>query len=373
MKELPTALAKPAAFLLLAFTLASLLLVGCSQAGEEPTQDATFSYSDSIDNNGYWEGITATDYVELPSDYDKIEIPKDTHTISDELVQSEIDTILLNYSTTNQITDRAVVDGDTLNIDYVGSVDGVEFESGTTNGAGAEVTIGTTNYVDGFLEQLVGHMPGETVNVEVTFPEDYGNEELNGKNALFVTTINYISEEVQPELTDEFVATNLNSEHGWTTIDEMKQGVRDDLQKSAIQSYIDTYISENSTVSSVPEKLTAYQESGMVKYYQDYADYYEMELDEFLSTYLDVTSVEELVSSNAESLNNTASYTLIIQAIAEKQNIVPSDDDVAHYFAEYLGTDDYSSYEEQYGMSYLKQIVLTQMALDFLTENAKLA
>ena len=87
-----------------------------------------------------------------------------------------------------------VKDGDTVNIDYVGSVDGVEFEGGNTNGAGADLTIGSGSYIDDFEEQLIGAHPGDTVEVNVTFPENYGNEELNGKDAVFTVTVNGIYE-----------------------------------------------------------------------------------------------------------------------------------------------------------------------------------
>lgn len=95
----------------------------------------------------------------------------------------------LGYSTDTALT---VEDGDTVNIDYVGSVDGVEFDGGNTNGAGTDLTIGSGRYIDDFEEQLIGAHPGDTVNVNVTFPEDYGNEELNGQDALFVVTVNGI-------------------------------------------------------------------------------------------------------------------------------------------------------------------------------------
>lgn len=91
-------------------------------------------------------------------------------------------------------TDKSLVvaDGDTVNIDYVGSVDGVEFAGGNTNGAGAQLTIGSGTYIDDFEEQLIGHNVGDEVDVNVTFPENYGNEELNGKDALFKVVINGI-------------------------------------------------------------------------------------------------------------------------------------------------------------------------------------
>lgn len=93
------------------------------------------------------------------------------------------------YSTDTSLT---VKDGDTVNIDYVGSIDGVEFAGGNTNGAGADLTIGSGTYIDDFEEQLIGAHPGDTVEVNVTFPENYGNEELNGKDALFVVDVNGI-------------------------------------------------------------------------------------------------------------------------------------------------------------------------------------
>ena len=94
-------------------------------------------------------------------------------------------------STDNSLT---IENGDTVNIDYVGTVDGVEFDGGSTNGAGADLTIGSGRYIDDFEEQLIGSHPGDTVEVNVTFPEDYGNEELSGKDAVFEVVINGIYE-----------------------------------------------------------------------------------------------------------------------------------------------------------------------------------
>ncbi len=96
-----------------------------------------------------------------------------------------------SYSTDTSLT---VEDGDTVNIDYVGSVDGVEFDGGNTQGMGTDLVIGSGSYIDDFEEQLIGSHPGDQVEVTVTFPEDYGNEELNGKEAVFDVTVNGIYE-----------------------------------------------------------------------------------------------------------------------------------------------------------------------------------
>ena len=95
-------------------------------------------------------------------------------------------------STLSTDSSLTVEDGDTVNIDYVGSIDGVEFDGGSTNGQGTDLTIGSGLYIDDFEEQLIGSHPGDTVDVNVTFPEDYNSEDLQGKDALFVVTINGI-------------------------------------------------------------------------------------------------------------------------------------------------------------------------------------
>lgn len=89
-------------------------------------------------------------------------------------------------------TSLTVEDGDTVNIDYVGTIDGVEFDGGSTNGQGTDLVVGSGSYIDDFEEQLIGSHPGDTVEVNVTFPEDYGVESLNGQDAVFEVTVNGI-------------------------------------------------------------------------------------------------------------------------------------------------------------------------------------
>ena len=93
------------------------------------------------------------------------------------------------YQTDPSLT---VENGDTVNIDYVGSIDDVEFSGGNTQGMGTDLVIGSGSYIDDFEEQLIGAHPGDNVTVTVTFPEDYGKEDLNGKEAVFEVTVNGI-------------------------------------------------------------------------------------------------------------------------------------------------------------------------------------
>ena len=114
----------------------------------------------------------------------------DTDTTADNSTDTDNDSA--GYSTDASLT---VEDGDTVNIDYVGSVDGVEFEGGSTQGQGTDLVIGSGSYIDDFEEQLIGAHPGDEVDVYATFPDPYNNNpDLSGKEALFEVTINGIYE-----------------------------------------------------------------------------------------------------------------------------------------------------------------------------------
>ena len=337
-----------------------------------------FTFSEGISENGFWEGITAQDYVEL-FDYLSLSIPREIHEVSDADIQSEINNLAASYfPDSRQIMDRAVVDGDTVNIDYVGSVDGVEFDGGSTGGEGTNVTAGSTDYIDDFLSQIIGHMPGETVNVEVTFPDVYDNNpDLAGKDALFVTTINYIVEylsEVDYDISDAFVEENLYADYGWMTVDEMEENVRDGLQHSAIENYVREYIANETTFYGAPDYITAYQErlienqeKGMLDYYQDMADSYETDLDTILQYFAGVSGTDELIEQNRNGISGDIKRTFVVQAVAEDAGISVSVEDMEYYLP------DYSSYEEQYGMPWLKQYVLGLKVIEYIIENAVFA
>ena len=359
----------------LVFAMLPVLLSGCSKktnepsAAGDPASNTAFSYSDGIDENGFWKDIKALDYVET-FNYQAVSIPGNVPQISDDDLQTEIDKLLANYSTDKKVTDRAIVDGDTVNIDYVGSVDGVEFEGGSTGGRGTDVTAGSTNYIDDFLVQIIGHTPGETMNVEVTFPANYQEASLQGKDALFVTTINYITEKETVDLTDTFVSENLSDTYHWKTVDEMKKGMRTKLEKSALQNYIRNYLTDEVAVLSVPEQLTKYQENAMVNFYRESAKNYNVGLEEYLNNAAGVSNVDALIESNKSSNLKSATYALVTQAVAEDANLSVSDEDLVNFFAEYVGSSDYSSYEEQYGLPYLKQVTLCQKVLDYISDHA---
>jgi len=325
-----------------------------------------FDYSAGISENGFWEGITATDHVE-PFDITTFEIPASVHEVTEQAMEESLQSFLSYVGApVTEIRDRAVASGDQVNIDYVGSVDGVEFDGGSTQDAGTTVTAGGTDYIDDFLDQIIGHMPGETFDVVVTFPDEYPNSpDLEGKEAVFVTTINYIEEPA--ELTDEFVEENLSATYGWHTVAEMEAAQREELQQAAIESYVDNHLRNEIPVSNIPESLIAYQEQTLLQYFQDYAANSGMSLTELLQSEVGVDDTDQLLEMYRSEIEANAGMTLVIQAIAEQNDITVTQDDLDEFMP------DYADYVDEYGMPFINQYVLEKKVLDWVITNARLA
>ena len=368
----------------LAFLLAAVLsagvFAGCGGGSSSSSTGTSaggvggtdFNYSDGLDEHGRWAGVTALDLVKL-GDYKGVEVPADVHTVKEEDVDAQVQSMLSSYATTNQVLDREVKDGDTVNIDYVGKVDGAEFEGGSTGGNGTSVTIGVTTYIDDFLEQLIGHKPGDSFDVEVTFPDNYApNPDLSGKDAVFATTINYIEEKITPELNDEFVKEHLTETYGWKTADEVLAQVRSDLQWNATAQYLWDKLLDEAEVSEVPQSMIDYQLDRTVAEYGLAAQSYGMTLEQALSS-VGVSTKEELGKKYADDLKEQARQGLVMQAVAEDAAIDVGEEDVAAYFKEFMYLDDYSSYTTNYGDGYVRMTVLNRKVLNYLVDNAVLA
>jgi trigger factor len=284
---------------------------------------------------------------------------------------------MAGYTTRKEIMDRVIADGDIVNIDYDGKIDGIVFEGGSTMSVGVDVTISAADdtdsaqrFLDSLLYQRVGHMPGESIDIEITFPADYRDETLRGKDAVYTTTINYIVE--REELTDDYVANNLSSSSGWTTVEEMESGMRASIQSDQVKEYVYEFLRTEGQVKSIPDSLMKYQKEKLMNEYQEYADNYGLELEEYLKEYVDLSSVEELLEKERDFIVDEATYLLVVQAVAEEVRISVSDEDLTTYFTEHFWSSDYSHFVEQYGMPFVKQMVLSQKVIDYIAENAVL-
>lgn len=358
--------------LALACILTASVLVGCSKSdsnsnsqdgqNNDPNANLSISFdlSQYFDENGYLIDLD-TSKVKLP-DYKAIVVPKEHHTPSKEDIQKAIDSDLARFAEPVNVTTGTVPDGATLNIDYVGSIDGVEFKGGNTNGQGTEVTIGVTEYIDDFLEQLVGKEIGSTFDIEVTFPEDYHMADLAGKDAVFKITINSMKTHGElPELTDDFVKTNF-ANTGAATKEEYIQYVTDTLSSTLVNRYLYNEILKKTTFDEINENAIKFHQDHVLSYCEMEAKAYGMTLD----AYLEITGLgtrEQFLEIGADAIKSDAEQLLVLQSIAKQENIVVTDEDVKEQVGE-----NQEKLEELYGKNYVRMSVLHEKVLTFLEE-----
>jgi len=334
--------------------------------------DGTFFFSYGLDENGYWQGISILDHVEM-FNYMALTIPASVHQVSQHSIDEIIDSILSPHATFANITDREVVSGDRINIDFVGSIDGVEFAGGNTHGGGMYVTAGSTEFIGDFLFQLIGHMPGSVVYVEVPFPDDYHEESLAGLDALFVTTINHIAgAEVMPELTDDFVAENFASSMGLSTVNELLEDIGTFLQSSAVMEYIYNHVTTQVVISSIPEVVIRHHEQSLLQQHAEQAIQWGMELEDFLPI-MGFDSIQDFIDASQEEIESEARFSLVMQAVAQDMGMIITSADITDFFIEHFDTNDFSMFEEIYGLPWLKQFVRNELVMDFIRNNAVMA
>lgn len=337
---------------------------------------ADFSFSDAFDENGYLKGVTATDYVTLPDDYADITISADLGQVSDDDINDYIDSnVLSNFATTNEVKDRAAADGDTVNIDYVGRIDGVAFDGGDTKGSGADLTLGSGTYIDNFEDQIVGHTPGETFDVTVTFPEDYGNEDLNGKEAVFETTLNYIKESVTPELTDDWVKENLGESMSLNSVDELKAFVKSTMLYDNQASDVYTALHDKASYADeLPQTALDYYRDVLLYRIYTNAQKYGTDMNTLLSSGMmggSYDSVDAYLADANDSIKSIAQQALLMQAVAEKTGFKCDTATMNADFGRYYGNTDPSQYISAYGENYIKMNVLQSDVMQSLIDNVK--
>ncbi|MCQ2524137.1 MAG: trigger factor [Lachnospiraceae bacterium] len=253
--------------------------------------------------------------------------------------------------------------GDTLILDYSGSVDGEVFEGGTAQGQSLELGSGT--FIPGFESSLVGVKAGEVRDIDVTFPDPYQrNADLSGAAAVFKCTIHQII----PGYSEENVAKLSNP--NFKNIEEYKAFVRknindmiDDEYREVVVAGALSQIEASTVVKSVPEELLEEQKKAVIKSYEVMATQYGVSVEDLLKQY--GTSVDE----QAEKF---AKRTLICQAIANIENISVSDDEVKTKGQEFVdeaeGFNTIEEFFEEYGYEYYKNYLMSQKVYDFILE-----
>ncbi|BCJ94194.1 hypothetical protein acsn021_17630 [Anaerocolumna cellulosilytica] len=326
-------------------------------------------FSAYLTDNGLIKDVTANELLDLV-DYKNITAPLTEIEYSDESIDNDIKTLLKNKKELVTDTNALVKDGDIINIDYVGTVDGVEFSGGNTNGSGADLEIGSNTYVDDFETQLIGHKAGDKVTVNVTFPVDYSSsEDLAGKDAVFEVVINSIYK--LPEFTDEFVKENLSDNA--STVAEYREYVKQTNYDKNFDTWLVKYLMDNTTVQSYPTEYFNHLKS--IKKYED-----QMSVEYMNNFYASMgsnqtTTFESYVGmseakyddSLEEAIKDRAKKALLCQAIYEKEGLSVSKDDYSTYFDE-ASTGGYDAQVEQQGTGYVMQQLIEKKVMEYVKD-----
>lgn len=346
------------------------IIAGIYQQASRTTSNSL--YSACLTDDGLVKGVKALSNVTL-ADYENLVVPMSEVAATQEEVDADIQAMLEDSKELVTDESRTVADGDTVNIDYVGSIDGVEFEGGNSGGTGYDLIIGSGSFIDDFEEQLIGHTPGEEITVEATFPEEYSsNPDLAGKDASFAVTINGIY--VVPEFTDAFVAEKFSDVASNT--EEYIAYVENYYYKQHLEEYIGNFVLENSEVTKYPKAYLKNAKS-TAKYNDEYTvSYYNQMFSAYGISYTNPWDLIEGVENEADyekdltaRAKDIVKSTLVYQAIYEKAGL--SFDPVA-YMDELVttnGQDYIDNLIETYGgQGILMQSKLVEVVTNYLMD-----
>ena len=330
-------------------------------------------FSVCLTETGLINDVDTTSVVTL-ADYENLVVPMSEVAATAEEVDSSIQSTLSSHRAVSEDSSIVIENGDTVNIDYVGSIDGVEFEGGNSNGEGYDLEIGSGTFIDGFEEQLIGHTPGEEVVVTATFPEDYTSADLAGKEAEFAVTIHGVY--VTPELTDAFVQENFSDVA--STAVEYRAYIENNFYRSHLEEYLHNYILENSSISSYPKtyvkalkSLTKYNDEQTMLYYNQMFAQYGMET--YTNVWDTVDGVENEIEYEQDLTNRAqemAKQALVYQAVYEKAELNVDYDAIVAEMSETSGEDYVTNMTETYGKGYMIQAEMQSVVLDYLADNA---
>lgn len=313
---------------------------------------------------------TALDFVTL-GQYKGLEVALQPLEVTDEELESEIQNILTQNEKLEEVTEGTVAEGDTVNIDYEGTVDDTPFDGGTDKGY--DLTIGSNSFIEGFESGLIGKEVGTDVDVPVTFPDPYQSAELAGKDAVFHVTINSIKK--MPELTDELVAEISEQE----TVDEFRENLRStleqqkqDTQQNQKLNDLVSQVIASSTVNDYPQELVDYSVKQRTDYYKAAAEQQGIEFEEFLQTNFQMS--EEDYNTEAEATaKQELDMELILVAVAESEGVEITDEQYqagVEKYAQDMGVESAEALIQQYGESMIRTSLMQDEALKIIEDSA---
>ncbi len=315
--------------------------------------------------------VTVKPEVEL-GQYKGIEVEKLEYNVTDEDVESAIKAMQERYARWNTVEDAVVKEGDLVTLDFSGTVDGEPIEGGSAERYPLE--IGSGSFIPGFEEQLIGLKPGDEKEINVTFPEDYGNEDLKGKEAVFKVKIHEVKEKELPELDDEF-AKDVSE---FDTLDEYRASVRERLEnqvkqeaKNLMEAQLIARIAD-ATEIDIPEVMVERQIDNILMDLELSLYYRGMNLQRYLEAIN--TSMEDFRAQYRDQAYTRVKNALILEKIAQVENIEATEEDVDKELEELAKQRQITLEEarEQYAdnLDDIKNTIQIRKTIDFLMDNA---
>ena len=368
---------------LLLVSALAVSLVGCGaknteESAEQESTESVVKEGSNLEETAatiYFKDIAVDDYVTL-GEYKGLEVLQSKQEVTQQDIDNFIHYTLEGYSELQPVTDRDIVEnGDTANIDYEGKKDGVAFDGGTA--AAQDLVIGSGTFIPGFEEGLVGVKVGETVDLNLTFPEEYHSEELAGQSVVFTVTVNSISRHVEPELTDEFVA-GLAIE-GISTVDEFREYAKKGLEDQALEDYnynvkmqVLTLVMNNTQMEEPPAELIEKYKNVTNSQMEYQASMYGVDLETFVAGYfgMDLATYESEVEAGAIE---TAKQALVCYKIALEENLIATEEELNSNIEENYASMGYASadaFKETVDLQEYADSLLIDKVLTFLAENA---
>ncbi len=282
-----------------------------------------------IEEIGHKEGLVFTAvFAVMPEfelgEYKGLKYEKVKEEVDEVLVESRINDEREKNGRMSSV-DRPAKDGDIVNLDFVGKIDGEAFDGGT--GEGHDLTLGSGSFIPGFEEQLVGAKAGSDVEVKVTFPEDYQEESLAGKEAIFECTINSIQEKELPELDDEF-AKDVSE---FDTLEEYKNSIREELKKDILnrkdemkrERVLDA--AEELMTADIPEKMIETEIDDMMENFANSLKRQGLSPDQYFQF---VGGEEKVREDIRESAIKRIKQNIVVKMVKDKENLEVTDEDV---------------------------------------------
>ena len=307
-------------------------------------------------------------------EYKGIAVKKETTEVTDAQVDAKLEEERNKQATEVEVDDRAVIEGDTVNLDYSGSVDGVAFAGGTAEGQ--TLKIGSHTFIPGFEEQMVGMCIGEEKDLNVTFPEKYHSDELAGKAAVFHVKVNTITATELPALDDDF-AKDISE---FYTLDEYKADIRAKLEAQAAERDQNTFtnaviakVMENATVE-IPNAMIERQIDSMMRDFEYRLMGNGLKLDDFLKyTGSDMQAFRE--NYRGQAIKSVKAH-LVLEAIEKAENIDATEEQIDKQLAAFAAQTGKTVEEFKAGLSesdieYFKADAIRDNCVAFLRDNAK--